>query len=231
MPPETRPQIRLRLLPLRIPEGAAVDMELPLPPPLNSYYRAFRGRVVLTDEGKRYKRTVADLAQGRTPLHGPVAVGLRIFAHDRDLDATFKGLFDALQRVCWLDDDQVRRLLYVDLYLDRSLPEEWVDVHVQGGRFCTSAEVEAHAAKLKSTREKTERTKRARQRFTKEQWQAMTAAQRRAAADSWAGASAAGVPYQQPASERPSALGRSVQDVLREQATSASYLPGRRPPR
>jgi crossover junction endodeoxyribonuclease RusA len=97
-------------------------MCLPYPVPLNRAYRNFRGIVVLSKEGKDWKRYAALQAQasGMRPITGAVAVSVILHPKTKkdgaaskvrcDLDGIFKLLFDALNGVAWIDDKQVEKL-------------------------------------------------------------------------------------------------------------------------
>jgi Holliday junction resolvase RusA-like endonuclease len=88
-----------------------VALTLPYPPALNRLWRNYRGRVVLSEEGRTYKSTVGYDArsQGAFQLTGAVGVEVKVFRprKARDLDANFKVLLDALNNVAWEDDSQI----------------------------------------------------------------------------------------------------------------------------
>ena len=76
-------------LPLHWESGGQPLSIFPLPPSANVYWRVWRGRVVVSDEARAYKTTLAMLAKcdGAKPLTGPVAVTVRVFRErkgDRD---------------------------------------------------------------------------------------------------------------------------------------------------
>ncbi len=97
-------------------------IRLPYPVPLNRAYRNFRGLVVLSKEGKDWKRFAALQAQARgmRPVSGAVAVSVILHPKTKkdgaaskvrcDLDGIFKLLFDALNGVAWIDDKQIEKL-------------------------------------------------------------------------------------------------------------------------
>lgn len=89
-----------------------MKLTLPVPPSANDYWRAFRGRVVVSDVARRYKQGVKgrSLTTGRPePLAGPVVVSLVVYraAKRGDLDNFQKVLLDALKGVAFVDDSQV----------------------------------------------------------------------------------------------------------------------------
>lgn len=153
------------MMPLDFPRTAAVCLTLPLPPVLNSYYATVRGRVIVSHEGKAYKKALWEShGDGRhLPLVGLVAVTrLAFYARSQDIDAGFKALFDSLQGIAWLDDRQVR--LFdgrVELHLDtRMAPaSERVELNAEGERFATMWELRADLARRRETANKAATTR------------------------------------------------------------------------
>jgi len=86
----------------------------PLPPSANKYWRLARGRLIVSDEAKQYKHTVAMLAKvdGVRPLTGPVAVEITVYRARRsgDLDNFAKITLDAMQGLFFANDSQVVEL-------------------------------------------------------------------------------------------------------------------------
>ena len=97
-----------------------MTITLPLPPSVNHYWRhvVVRGRVrvLVSAEGREYKRTAGLLAigQGVRKLHGPVSVSGTVYMARRgcDLDNRLKVAFDVLKGIAWTDDRQVARLAF-----------------------------------------------------------------------------------------------------------------------
>lgn len=106
---------------------------LPFPPFLNRYYRKWRNRVVISNEGRAYKvaAMVQARAQGVRVLTGHVALRLRFYRRIRrgDIDGPLKCLFDSLQGVAFENDSQVRKL-EAELFEDKVNPR--VEVEVEG---------------------------------------------------------------------------------------------------
>lgn len=95
----------------------SADFELPYPPSVNHYWRMWRGRMVISTEGRAYRGRVARVLRlaGAQPIDGPLAVHVEVYPPDerrRDLDNVQKALFDALQHGgAYRDDSQIVWLL------------------------------------------------------------------------------------------------------------------------
>lgn len=117
----------------------AVTLTLPYPPSINTYWRHVGQRVLISANGRRYRRAVGDavllgIGAGQIaedPLPGRLAVLVEAAPPDRrarDLDNILKALLDALTHAgVWLDDSQID-----DLRIVRRGPERGgrVVVHV-----------------------------------------------------------------------------------------------------
>ena len=90
----------------------SVTLELPLPPSMNTYWRNFRGRTVLSKGGRDYKIAVQEyVTTHNVPKLGSerLQASITIFPRDKrkvDLDNRLKGLFDSLQDAGVFEDDE-----------------------------------------------------------------------------------------------------------------------------
>lgn len=89
-------------------------LDLPFPPTGNTYWRHFRGRVVVSTEARKYRQGIKlrALTAGVKPLAGPVCVNVTVYRPRQigDLDNSLKVLLDALRGVAFEDDKQVVEL-------------------------------------------------------------------------------------------------------------------------
>lgn len=93
------------------PRNAKRRLVLPMPPSTNRYWRNFRGITVISEEAKAYKAGAAESAkaQGATVLDCPVSVTVWVYRGRKagDLDNRLKVVLDALQGICYANDDQI----------------------------------------------------------------------------------------------------------------------------
>ena len=92
---------------------------LPWPPSINHYWRNFRGRTVISREGRTFRANVCALLAGggprKPPAGGRIALAMDAFPPDRrrrDLDNIQKPVLDALEHGgVYLDDSQIDLLI------------------------------------------------------------------------------------------------------------------------
>lgn len=121
-----------------------VNLVLPMPPSANDYWRiglTGKGRPFpyLTGNAKKYKVTVAEIAEIETPIYGEVSVTLNVFFERRgcDLDNRNKVLLDALQKVVYNNDRQVAEL-HSYRHLDPKKPRVEVEIREIEGKYTFS---------------------------------------------------------------------------------------------
>jgi len=94
-----------------------VEIEVPYPVSTNRYLRHVGSRVLISREGRRYRKRVAATlaALGIQPLDGPLVVEIELYPPDRrrrDVDNAQKVLLDALEKGgAYHDDSQIVRLV------------------------------------------------------------------------------------------------------------------------
>lgn len=94
-----------------------MTLTLPWPPSVNHYWRMWRGRMLISRQGRAYREQVGAILQaaGVSPQPGRLAVHVELYPPDkrkRDVDNTFKAIGDSLQHGgAFLDDSQIVWLL------------------------------------------------------------------------------------------------------------------------
>jgi len=90
--------------------------QLPYPPSVNHYWRSVGGRVLISKEGRAFRRKVcAILNRVRAePMDGDLAIEIVVYPPDRrrrDVDNVLKSLLDALEKGgAYENDSQIKRL-------------------------------------------------------------------------------------------------------------------------
>ena len=106
---------------------APLTIEVHWPPSINRYWRAWRNRMVVSKEGKDYKRhmrkhLMLQLRHDELPLYPePKKLECMIIAYPpdlrkRDSDNISKVLLDSLNRIIWEDDVQLYRIIVEKVY-------------------------------------------------------------------------------------------------------------------
>lgn len=92
-----------------------LDLSLPYPPSVNTYWRRGKYGTYLSKKGREYREAVIDRIGHIEPLTADsLKVTLMVYPPDkrrRDLDNTFKAIFDSLEHAgVFLDDAQVKHI-------------------------------------------------------------------------------------------------------------------------
>jgi len=93
-----------------------VEITLPWPPSLNTYWRQFQGRAILSEKGRLYRRAVMALCLHHRieTISGPIKVEIIAYRPDnrkRDLDNLLKAALDGMAKgMVYEDDSQIRDL-------------------------------------------------------------------------------------------------------------------------
>ena len=88
-----------------------ITLTLPWPPSVNRYWRTFQGRMIISAEGRSYRKAVADqvlIQRGAKHYEGKLRVTIEAWRPDRrrrDLDNLLKAVLDSLTHAgVWADD-------------------------------------------------------------------------------------------------------------------------------
>ena len=110
-------------------------IELPWPPSVNTYWRNYKGRTVLSQRGREFKAAVAEyVSANNVPKFGDQRLRVTLILQPRDkrkmdIDNRIKSVLDALQEAgVFTDDWQVD-----ELHVHRG-------VQVSGGRVLVTIE-------------------------------------------------------------------------------------------
>lgn len=94
-----------------------IELTLPFPPTVNTYYRNVQGKTLISAKGREYRKAVADqvlIQRGAKHYEGRLAVEIIAHVPDkrrRDLDNLLKSTFDSLTHAgVWVDDSQIDKL-------------------------------------------------------------------------------------------------------------------------
>ena len=113
-------------------EAVREEFDLPWPPSVNRYYRHVGPRVLISREGRKYRKMTVSRLGGRFPkLTGNLRVLAEFYPPDarrRDLDNLLKCTQDSLQAAGLFEDDSQIKSLRLDMR--EPLPPEGL-VHVQ----------------------------------------------------------------------------------------------------
>jgi len=91
-----------------------LELTMPWPPSVNSYWRTFQGRMIISADGRSYRKAVADqvlIQRGAKHFAGKLKVEIEAFRPDkrrRDLDNLLKAVLDGLTHAgVWEDDSNI----------------------------------------------------------------------------------------------------------------------------
>jgi crossover junction endodeoxyribonuclease RusA len=94
-----------------------ITITLPFPPSVNTYWRMFQNRMIISKAGRQYRKDVQSavlLQLGNKQLGGALKVTIEAFRPDnrrRDLDNLLKATLDSLGHAgVYLDDSQITDL-------------------------------------------------------------------------------------------------------------------------
>lgn len=87
---------------------------MPWPPSVNTYWRTFNGRMIISEKGRLYRKEVADqvlIQRGAKHFAGKLKVEIEAFRPDkrrRDLDNLLKAILDGMTHAgVWEDDSNI----------------------------------------------------------------------------------------------------------------------------
>jgi len=90
------------------------ELTLPWPPSVNTYWRTFQGRMIISEKGRQYRKDVADqvlIHRGSKNFAGKMRVEIQAFRPDnrrRDLDNLLKAILDGCTHAgVWVDDSNI----------------------------------------------------------------------------------------------------------------------------
>ena len=91
-----------------------IELTLPWPPSVNRYWRTFQGRMIISADGRAYRKAVADqvlIQRGAKNLKGKLVVEIEAWRPDnrrRDLDNLLKAALDGCTHAgVWEDDSNI----------------------------------------------------------------------------------------------------------------------------
>ena len=91
-----------------------IELTLPWPPTVNTYWRMYQNRMIISEAGRKYRTAVAEqvLLQARGKMTmGPVKVTIEAWRPDnrrRDLDNLLKAVLDSLGHAgIYIDDSLI----------------------------------------------------------------------------------------------------------------------------
>lgn len=136
-----------------------IKLRLPWPPSINTYWRMFQNRMIISAAGREYAETVAyEIKQQRShaTLTGRLSVAITATMPDkrrRDIDNLIKVSLDSLTKAgVWEDDSQIDELAILRSGVTKP---GWLDVtvcEIDGTRhYCDECQAELNALKANKT--------------------------------------------------------------------------------
>lgn len=112
-----------------------MNIQLPYPPTVNTYWRMFQNRMIISKKGRRYRNAVNDVIMRRKVASGPLTGRLRVVItatmpdkRRRDLDNLNKAVLDGLQNAgVYQDDNQIDELTVIRGEVKRP---GWLDIKI-----------------------------------------------------------------------------------------------------
>ena len=91
-----------------------LELTMPWPPSMNTYWRTFQGRMIISEKGRQYRKDVADqvlIQRGAKNFAGKIRVEIEAYRPDkrrRDLDNLLKAILDGCTHAgVWVDDSNI----------------------------------------------------------------------------------------------------------------------------
>lgn len=91
-----------------------LELTMPWPPSMNTYWRTFQGRMIISEKGRQYRKAVADqvlIQRGAKNFAKKIRVEIEAFRPDnrrRDLDNLLKAILDGCTHAgVWVDDSNI----------------------------------------------------------------------------------------------------------------------------
>ena len=88
-----------------------IELTLPWPPTVNTYWRNYQGRTIISAKGREYRKAVADqvlVQRAAKHIDDAVRVEIKAYRPDRrrrDLDNLLKALLDSMTYAGVMEDD------------------------------------------------------------------------------------------------------------------------------
>lgn len=87
------------------------------PPSVNTYWRKWKNRMVISDKGREFKKQASILLSNDfledNPYNVPLKMSIELYFKDerrRDIDNYCKGILDSMTGIIYEDDEQIQEL-------------------------------------------------------------------------------------------------------------------------